>query len=202
MKVVLAEKPSVARDIAAHLGAKTRKPGYLEGNGWAVTWAFGHLVELKEPHEYNPDWKGWSLAALPMVPDKFGLRPRGDKGAKEQLKIVKGLMKEAEEIVCATDAGREGELIFRYIQHFTRSTKVPFKRLWISSLTDKAIRDGFANLRPGADFDPLYQAARCRSEADWIVGLNGTRFYTVSAGEGRQLWSVGRVADARPSRSS
>lgn len=193
MKVVIAEKPAVARDIASHLGATTRKPGYMEGNGWAVTWAFGHLVELKEPHEYNPDWKGWALASLPMVPPKFALRPRGDKGAQEQLKIIKGLLKEAEEIVCATDAGREGELIFRYIQEWTRCTKTPFKRLWISSLTDAAILDGFKKLRPGKDFDPLYHAARCRSEADWIVGLNGTRFYTVSSGEGRQLWSVGRV---------
>ena len=193
MKVVLAEKPSVARDLAKALGATTRRNGYLEGRGWAVTWALGHLVELKEPHEYDPAWKAWRADVLPMVPPKFGLRPRGDKGAKDQLKTVAKLLRQAEEIVCATDAGREGELIFRYIVQYARCASKPVRRLWISSLTPAAIEAGFAKLRPGSDFDPLYQAARCRSEADWIVGLNGTRFYTVSSGEGRQLWSVGRV---------
>jgi len=193
MKVVLAEKPSVARDLASVLGANQRKQGYLEGNGWAVTWAFGHLVELQEPGKYTPEWKRWDLEHLPMLPDAFALQPRGDEGAKTQLQTVKKLFREAEGIVCATDAGREGELIFRNIQIWAKEVKKPFRRLWLQSLTPEAIKEGFAALRPGSDFDPLYQAARCRSEADWIIGLNATRFHTVRYGSRNQLWSVGRV---------
>lgn len=193
MKVVLAEKPSVARDIAKHLGAAKRANGWLEGNGWAVTWAFGHLVELQEPEDYTPDWKPWRVSNLPIIPEKFRLRPRGDAGALQQLDTVKKLFTDAEEIVCATDAGREGELIFRYILEWSGCLEKPFRRLWISSLTNEAIEKGFAKLQPGSDFDKLYAAARCRSEADWIVGLNATRFFTVEYGRRNLLLSLGRV---------
>ena len=193
MKVVLAEKPSVARDIAKHLGATKRANGWLEGNGWAITWAFGHLVELQEPEDYTPDWKPWRVSNLPIIPAQFRLRPRGDAGALQQLDTVKKLFTEAEEIVCATDAGREGELIFRYILEWSGCTEKTFQRLWISSLTAEAIEKGFAALKPGADFDRLYAAARCRSEADWIVGLNATRFFTVEYGRRNLLLSLGRV---------
>ncbi|MBC8041586.1 MAG: DNA topoisomerase 3, partial [Opitutaceae bacterium] len=193
MKVVLAEKPSVARDIAKHLGASTRANGWLEGNGWAVTWAFGHLVELQEPEDYTPDWKPWRVSNLPIIPEKFRLRPRGDAGALQQLDTVKKLFTDAEEIVCATDAGREGELIFRYILEWSGCLEKPCRRLWISSLTNEAIEKGFAKLQPGSDFDKLYAAARCRSEADWIVGLNATRFFTVEYGRRNLLLSLGRV---------
>ena len=193
MKVVLAEKPSVARDIAKHLGASKRGNGFLEGNGWIVTWAFGHMVELQEPEDYNPDWKPWRLSQLPIIPEAFLLRPRADGSATEQLETIKRLFLEAEEIVCATDAGREGELIFRYIQTWAGCETKPFRRLWISSLTNEAIEKGFASLAPGTDFDKLYQAARCRSEADWIVGLNATRFFTVEYGRRNLLLSLGRV---------
>jgi len=193
VKVVLAEKPSVARDIAKHLGASKRANGWLEGNGWAVTWAFGHLVELQEPEDYTPDWKPWRVSNLPIIPEKFRLRPRGDAGALQQLDTVKKLFTDAEEIVCATDAGREGELIFRYILEWSGCLEKPFRRLWISSLTNEAIEKGFAKLQPGSDFDKLYAAARCRSEADWIVGLNATRFFTVEYGRRNLLLSLGRV---------
>ena len=193
MKVVLAEKPSVARDIAKELGASNRKDGYLEGNGYAVTWAFGHLVGLKEPDEYDPTHKRWSLDALPIIPKKFELKPTGDQGALKQLNTIKKLFKTADEIICATDAGREGELIFRYIQIWSQSTRVPFKRLWISSLTSQAIRNGFAHLADGRTYDNLFRAARCRSEADWIVGMNGSRYFTLQFGGNNTLWSIGRV---------
>lgn len=193
MKVVLAEKPSVARDIARALQVTGKKPGYFEGRGVAVTWAFGHMVELQEPDEYNPAWKRWSLDALPMIPETFRVRPRGDEGAKKQLEIIASLFRDAEELVCATDAGREGELIFRYILTWSGCEDKPFRRLWISSLTRESILAGFKNLRDGHTFDNLYEAARCRSEADWIVGLNATRFFTVKFGRHKELWTVGRV---------
>ncbi|MBK1877746.1 type IA DNA topoisomerase [Pelagicoccus mobilis] len=193
MKVVLAEKPSVARDIAKHLKATQRHDGYLSGSDWAVTWAFGHLVELKEPEEYRPEWKSWKTSLLPIIPDQFELRARGDDGAKKQLGVVKKLFSEAEEIVCATDAGREGELIFRYILEWAGCLGKPIKRLWISSLTGAAISKGFANLKEGAEFDTLHFAARCRSEADWIVGMNATRYFTVEYGKRNLLLSLGRV---------
>ena len=193
MKVVIAEKPSVARDIAKHLGATTRGNGFLEGNGWVVTWAFGHLIELQEPEDYTLDWKPWRLSSLPMIPTPFQLRPRSDGSATEQLATIKGFFETAEEIICATDAGREGELIFRYILTWTGCEGKPVKRLWISSLTDDAIAKGFAALKPAADYDHLYHAARCRSEADWIVGMNATRFFTVEYGKRNLLLSLGRV---------
>lgn len=193
MKVILTEKPSVARDIARCLKINNRHDGYFEGNGYQITWAFGHLLELKEPDDYRLEWKRWTLAALPIIPESFELKARGDEGAQKQLSIIKRLFKSADEIICATDAGREGELIFRYILSWTRCQQKPFKRLWISSMTDEAIRQGFANLQVGSHYDGLYRAARCRSESDWIVGLNATRLYTLKFGGQGVLWTIGRV---------
>ncbi|MBT5169301.1 MAG: DNA topoisomerase 3 [Opitutales bacterium] len=193
MKIVLAEKPSVARDIATYLKATQRRNGYLEGNDWAVTWAFGHLVELQEPEEYKPEWKSWRIDSLPMIPSPFELRPRAEKSVQEQLETIVKLFQDSDEIICATDAGREGELIFRYILSWAKCENKPFKRLWISSLTKQAIAKGFEKLSQGSDFDPLYHAAKCRSEADWIVGLNATRFFTVEYGKRNLLLSIGRV---------
>lgn len=193
MKVILTEKPSVARDIAKCLNINNKRDGYFEGNGYRITWAFGHLVELKEPDEYNPAWKRWTLESLPIIPQQFGLKARGDAQAQKQLNTIKHLFKAADEIICATDAGREGELIFRYILSWTECTQKPFKRLWISSLTDDAIRKGFAALQEGQAYDGLYRAAKCRSESDWIVGLNATRLYTLKFGGQGGLWTIGRV---------
>ena len=193
MKVILTEKPSVARDIAKCLHINTKRDGYFEGNGYQITWAFGHLVELKEPDEYHPEWKRWSLDALPIIPEQFGLKARGDESAQKQLNIIKRLFEAADEIVCATDAGREGELIFRYILAWSHCQQKPFTRLWISSLTDESIRKGFAQLQEGSVYDGLYRAAKCRSESDWIVGLNATRLYTLKFGQQGLLWTIGRV---------
>ena len=193
MKVILTEKPSVARDIAKCLNINSKRDGYFEGNGYQITWAFGHLVELKEPDEYHPEWKRWSLDALPIIPEQFDLKARGDESAQKQLNIIKRLFEAADEIVCATDAGREGELIFRYILAWTHCLQKPFTRLWISSLTDESIRKGFANLQEGSVYDGLYRAAKCRSESDWIVGLNATRLYTLKFGQQSLLWTIGRV---------
>lgn len=193
MIVILAEKPSVARDIAAHLGASRRCEGYFEGNGYQVTWAFGHLIALKEPDEYDPILKKWSLHTLPFIPSKFELKIGSDKGVRKQFGIIKKLFKSSSEIICATDAGREGELIFRYILTMAECTRKPWRRLWLSSLTEEALKTAFKNLKQGTDYDPLYAAAKCRNEADWIVGLNATRNFTVRYGGGTTLWSVGRV---------
>ena len=193
MIVVLAEKPSVARDIAKCLNANNKKDGYLEGNGYSVTWAFGHLVELKEPEEYDSSLKKWNIETLPIIPDPFQLRSKEDESTQKQLNTIKKLFEGADEIICATDAGREGELIFRYIQSWTQTEAKPFKRLWISSLTTEAITDGFKKLKDGKEFDLLYKAAKCRSEADWIVGINSTRFFTAKYGGYNNLWSIGRV---------
>jgi len=194
MKVILAEKPSVARDIAAVLGANTRHEGYFEGQGYQVTWAYGHLVSLKEPEDYDPVLKKWTLATLPFVPAQFELKLVNQKGIDKQFAVIKRLFKSSDELICATDAGREGELIFRYILSLTGlQNKKSFKRLWLSSLTDEAIRKAFQTMLPGSQYDHLYAAARCRSESDWIVGLNATRNLTVRYGSGGHLWSVGRV---------
>ena len=193
MKVVLAEKPSVGREIAAFLGAKSRHDGYLEGGGYQVTWAFGHLAALKEPDEYDPALKKWSLEALPFIPERFELKLVPEKHARQQFAIVKRLFRAADEIICATDAGREGELIFRYVLTMAGCERKPVRRLWLSSLTRRAIGQAFQQLKPSGDYDHLYAAARCRSEADWIVGMNGTRNYTVRFGADGILWSVGRV---------
>ena len=193
MKVILAEKPSVARELAAFLKATSRRDGYFEGNGYQVTWALGHLVELKEPADYHPSLKTWSLDTLPFIPNEFELKLRDDKGTKQQFGIVKRLFRAADGLICATDAGREGELIFRYILSLTGCTRKPTQRLWLSSLTPQAIQSAFRSIRPLAEYDNLYAAAKCRSEADWIVGLNATRNYTLRYGTGGILWSLGRV---------
>ena len=193
MKVVLAEKPSVARDLARNLNATSRKDGYYEGNGYKVTWAFGHLVGLKDFQDYDSSLKRWSLDTLPYFRKNSNLKVIGDKTSRHQFSIIKTLFKSASEIICATDAGREGELIFRNIQILTGAITIPFYRLWLSSLTDEAIRKGVQSLIPGQQFDPLFHAARSRSQADWIVGLNATRNYTLRYGKDKQLWSVGRV---------
>lgn len=193
MIVVIAEKPSVGRELARLLGARNRHEGYFEGNNYCVTWSFGHLVELEEPEKYNPSLKKWSLDPLPIIPDQFQLKVSSGKGVKEQFNVIKKLFKAAYSIVCATDAGREGELIFRYIFQLCGCAKKPVSRLWISSLTDAAILEGFARLKPLSDYDNLAAAARSRSEADWIVGLNATRGYTVLHSNGRGVLSVGRV---------
>ncbi|MCM1151653.1 MAG: DNA topoisomerase [Alistipes sp.] len=197
MQVIIAEKPSVAREIAAIVGARNRKEGYIEGNGYAVTWAFGHLVGLAMPQQYGIE--GFRAENLPILPPKFTLLPRqikegkeykSDPGVLKQLSVIKELFDIADRIVVATDAGREGELIFRYIYTFLECRK-PFVRLWISSLTDKAIREGLQHLRPGAEYDNLYLSAKARSEADWVVGINASQALAVAAGRG--VWSLGRV---------
>ncbi len=198
MKVIIAEKPSVARDIADVLNIKTKKKGYIEGRGCTVTWAFGHLVTLLEPGEYDPALKRWSLDTLPFIPDEFKLKLINNRGVDDQFRIIKTLCEQAEEIVCATDAGREGELIFRYILALCNCEEKPIRRLWLNSLTPDAIMSAFKDLKDGHDYDSLYAAARCRSESDWIVGLNSTRYYTVrhgriGGGGDRVLWTIGRV---------
>ncbi len=193
MKVVFAEKPSVGRDIARCIGKGRKCDGWIEGEGWAVTWAFGHLVQLKNPDGYDPALKRWSLASLPIVPDEFLLEPRSGSGVADQLQRVVDLFMKADEIICATDAGREGELIFRYVLSWAKCEEKPVRRLWLSSMTDDAIKRGFKEMKDGHAYDNLYSAARCRSEADWIVGLNGTRFFSVRYGRRGELWSVGRV---------
>jgi DNA topoisomerase III len=189
MIVVLAEKPSVARDIASVLGAHARHEGYLEGNGYRVTWAMGHLVGLAEPDAINPEWKRWSRAALPMLPERFPLIPL--PSGRAQLRVVTRLLRDPSvaSVIAATDAGREGELIFRYIYELTRCRK-PWQRLWLSSLTPSAIRSALAGLSPGSRYDGLASAARARSQADWLVGMNLSRAYTLTSGT---LFSVGRV---------
>lgn len=198
MKIVIAEKPSVARQIADVVGARTRHDGFLEGGGFRVTWALGHLVTLKDPDEYNPALKRWTLETLPILPDPFLLKQTGDQGAQKQFQVIANLVSGASELICATDAGREGELIFRYILQKIQGTKKrpvcdKITRLWLSSLTEDSIQRAFQMRRPLKEYDNLYAAARCRSEADWIVGMNATRNYTVRFGQSGILWSVGRV---------
>lgn len=198
MKVIIAEKPSVAREIAKVFGATTKKDGYMEGKGYTFTWAFGHLLQLAAPQEYG--YYGWNVQNLPMLPPKFKLSIRkvktkegmvDDPSVKKQLDIIKGLFDEATEIIVATDAGREGELIFRYIYYYLKCKK-PFKRLWISSQTDEAIKEGFRNLKPGSDYDTLFNSAHCRSQSDWLVGMNATQALSLSSGN-RAVLSLGRV---------
>jgi DNA topoisomerase-3 len=198
MKIVIAEKPSVGRELAKVFGATTKKNGYIEGKGYSFTWAFGHLLQLAPPQDYG--FIGWRKQHLPMLPAKFKLAIRKiktkdgfveDPGVRKQLDIIKMLFDEATEIIVATDAGREGELIFRYIYYFLKCKK-PFKRLWISSQTDEAIKDGFRNLKPGTDYDSLFNSAHCRSESDWLVGMNATQALSISAGS-RSVLSLGRV---------
>ena len=192
MIVCIAEKPSVARDIADVLGAKNRKEGYIEGNGYQVTWTFGHLCTLKEPHEYTPSWKSWSLSSLPMIPPRFGIKLINDSGIEKQFHIIEKLMQEAEMIINCGDAGQEGELIQRWVMQ-KAGAKCPVKRLWISSLTEEAIRDGFANLKDQEEFQPLYEAGLSRAIGDWTLGMNATRLYTLKYGQNKQVLSIGRV---------
>lgn len=190
MQLVIAEKPSVAQAIASVIGADKKKDGYIEGSGFIVSWCVGHLVELAQPDAYSDAWKKWAYESLPMIPEKWQHQVKADTAA--QYKVLRGLMHDTrvDSVVCATDAGREGELIFRLVYEMAGCNK-PMKRLWISSMEESAIRDGFANLKPGSDYDCLYQSALCRQRADWLVGLNGTRLFTVLYG-GKVL-KVGRV---------
>ena len=200
MIVCIAEKPSVAKDIANVLGAKRDCGGYMEGNGYQVTWTFGHLCELKEPHEYSPMWRAWSLAQLPMIPPRFGIKLKDDKGIERQFGIIQKLMQDADGIINCGDAGQEGELIQRWVMQ-KAGAKCPVKRLWISSLTEEAIREGFAQLKDQDEYQSLYEAGLCRAIGDWTLGMNATRLYTLkygnngqqAGGQRRQPLSIGRV---------
>ena len=182
----------MARDIAEVLGARNRKEGYIEGNGYQVTWTFGHLCTLKEPHEYTPSWKAWSLSSLPMIPPRFGIKLINDPGIEKQFHIIEGLMQQADEIINCGDAGQEGELIQRWVMQ-KAGAHCPVKRLWISSLTEEAIREGFASLKDQSEFQPLYEAGLSRAIGDWVLGMNATRLYTLKYGQNRQVLSIGRV---------
>ena len=190
--VCITEKPSVARDIAAIIGANTRREGFFEGNGYQVTWTFGHLCCLKEPHDYTPLWKRWSLGALPMLPPKFGIKVIDDEGIRRQFKVIETLVSSADEVVNCGDAGQEGELIQRWVMQ-KAGVHCPVKRLWISSLTDQSIREGFAQLQPEAKFDNLYYAGMSRAIGDWILGMNATRLYSLKYGGNGNVLSIGRV---------
>ena len=192
MIVCIAEKPSVARDIARILGATTSKDGYMEGNGYQVTWTFGHLCELKEPNDYQPNWRYWTLAALPMVPARFGIKLIPNEGIEKQFNIISKLYAEADEIITCGDAGQEGELIQRWVMQMAH-VKCPVKRLWISSMTDEAIKEGFQNLKPQESYESLYLAGLCRAIGDWMLGMNATRLYTLMYGLNHQVLSIGRV---------
>ena len=192
MIVCITEKPSVGKDIAAILGATTRRDGYFEGNGYYVTWTFGHLCSLKDPADYNEYWRRWSLGALPMIPPRFGIKLQNDEGIQRQFRVIEKLISEADEVINCGDAGQEGELIQRWVYQKAGCTK-PVKRLWISSLTDEAIREGFHNLQPSANYQSLYVAGLCRAIGDWVLGINATRLYTLKYGIDRQILSIGRV---------
>ena len=192
MIVCIAEKPSVARDIADVLGAKDRRAGYIEGNGYQVTWTFGHLCTLKEPHEYTPNWKSWSLGSLPMIPPRFGIKLISNPTYEKQFHTIEALMQKADMIINCGDAGQEGELIQRWVMQ-KAGARCPVKRLWISSLTEEAIREGFAKLKDASDFQPLYEAGLSRAIGDWLLGMNATRLYTMKYGQNKQVLSIGRV---------
>jgi len=192
MIVCIAEKPSVAREIAAVLGANQKRDGFLEGNGYQVTWTFGHLCTLKEPHEYAPQWKYWSLAALPMIPPRFGIRLIDNEGYRKQFACIERLVTTADEVINCGDAGQEGELIQRWVLQ-KAGCSCPVKRLWISSLTTEAIREGFGALKPQEDYRSLYEAGLLRAIGDWLLGMNATRLFTVKYGKDRQILSIGRV---------
>ena len=192
MIVCIAEKPSVAKDIARIIGAHSSKEGYMEGNGYQVTWTFGHLCCLKEPNDYHENWKHWSLAALPMIPHKFGIKLIEDDGIKKQFAVIERLMQAADGIINCGDAGQEGELIQRWVMQKAQA-RCPVKRLWISSMTDEAIRQGFNELKDQNAYQPLYLAGLSRAIGDWILGMNATRLYTLKYGKNRQVLSIGRV---------
>lgn len=192
MIVCIAEKPSVAKDIARILGATSAHNGYMEGNGYQVTWTFGHLCTLKEPNDYTDLWKHWSLSALPMIPPRFGIKLIDDDGIKRQFAVIEKLMQSADSIVNCGDAGQEGELIQRWVMQ-KAGAKCPVKRLWISSMTDEAIREGFCQLKDQSEYQPLYIAGLSRAIGDWLLGMNATRLYTLKYGQNRQVLSIGRV---------
>lgn len=192
MKMCIAEKPSVAKEIANILGATTRRNGYLEGNGYCVTWTFGHLCGLQEPNEYTEKWKYWNLSVLPMIPSKFRIKLIEDEGIKKQFAVIEELVSKAEMVINCGDAGQEGELIQRWVLTKAKC-KVPMKRLWISSLTEEAIREGFNKLMDSKDFDTLYAAGSARAIGDWLLGMNATRAYTLKYGTGKNILSIGRV---------
>ena len=192
MIVCIAEKPSVAKEIADVLGARSRREGYYEGNGYQVTWTFGHLCTLKEPHDYTPMWQRWSLSSLPMIPPKFGIKLIDDRGIEKQFKIIGQLMNAADMIVNCGDAGQEGELIQRWVMQKAQ-VKCPVKRLWVSSLTEEAIREGFATLKDQSEYQSLYEAGLSRAIGDWLLGMNATRLYTLKYAKNRQVLSIGRV---------
>ena len=192
MKVCIAEKPSVAREIAEVLGARNKMKGYIEGNGYQVTWTFGHLCTLKEPHEYTPEWKRWSLSSLPMIPPRFGIKLIDSPSYVEQFQVIEKLMQNAEMVINCGDAGQEGELIQRWVMQKAGVT-CPVYRLWISSLTEEAIREGFQKLKEQESFNKLYEAGLSRAIGDWLLGMNATRLYTLKYGQNRQVLSIGRV---------
>ncbi|MBR1484517.1 MAG: DNA topoisomerase III, partial [Prevotella sp.] len=192
MIVCIAEKPSVARDIARIIGANYAKDGYMEGNGYQVTWTYGHLCTLKEPGDYTQAWRPWALTQLPMIPPRFGIKVIPEDHIVKQFAVVEQLMQQADGIVNCGDAGQEGELIQRWVMQ-KAGAKCPVKRLWISSMTDEAIREGFANLKDQADYQPLYMAGLSRAIGDWLLGMNATRLYTLKYGQNRQVLSIGRV---------
>ena len=192
MIVCIAEKPSVAKDIARILGATSSHDGYMEGNGYQVTWTFGHLCTLKEPDDYTPMWKRWSLSSLPMIPQRFGIKLIDDKGIIKQFSVIEKLMQNADGIINCGDAGQEGELIQRWVMQKAQA-KCPVKRLWISSMTDEAIREGFHTLKDQQEYQPLYLAGLSRAIGDWLLGMNATRLYTLKYGQNRQVLSIGRV---------
>lgn len=192
MIVCIAEKPSVAKDIARIIGANSSRDGYMEGNGYQVTWTFGHLCTLKEPNDYTENWKHWSLSALPMIPDRFGIKLIDDAGIRKQFAVIERLMQSADGIINCGDAGQEGELIQRWVMQKAKA-KCPVKRLWISSMTDEAIREGFNSLKDQSEYNPLYIAGLSRAIGDWILGMNATRLYTLKYGQNRQVLSIGRV---------
>ena len=192
MIVCIAEKPSVAKEIADILGARSRHDGYYEGNGYQVTWTFGHLCTLKEPHDYTPMWQRWSLGSLPMIPPRFGIKLINDKGIEKQFAVIERIMQNAEMIVNCGDAGQEGELIQRWVMQKAQ-IKCPVKRLWVSSLTEEAIREGFATLKDQGEYQALYEAGLSRAIGDWLLGMNATRLYTIKYGNNKQVLSIGRV---------
>lgn len=192
MIVCIAEKPSVAREIANILGARSKRDGYLEGNGYQVTWVYGHLCTLKEPHDYNPNWKRWSIYDLPLIPKPFGIKLIENEGSIKQFKVIENLVQVADKVINCGDAGQEGELIQRWVLKKAQC-KCPVERLWISSLTEDAIKEGFQNLRPEADFNKLYEAGMMRAIGDWLLGMNATRLYTLKYGQNKQVLSIGRV---------